>query len=229
MTWTVPKIWEGGTCVIIGGGPSLLRQFDIPTDVVHQVYAKKASPSLYSPYLKPLHDMHVIAVNVAYKLGDWIDAMFFGDDSTWYEEKDELLAWKGLRVTCCGDQIIQEHPRIKYLLRDPPKGWGISEKPNMVGWNGNSGASAINFAYHTGVKRIILLGFDMSLDKEQNQHWHKFYGHETNVVDKVFKKHLQGFPIIAEDLKRLGVEVINANPDSRITAFPRMNFKDIVL
>lgn len=229
MDWTVPKIWKDGTCVIIGGGSSLLRQFDIPADVVRQVYTKEAPPSIYSPYLKPLHSMHVIAVNVAYQMGNWIDAMFFGDDSTWYEQKEELLKWKGLRVHCVEEPKIRNHPRLKYLIRDGGVSLGLSKKPNMVGWNGNSGAAAINFAVHTGVKRIILLGFDMNLDAENNQHWHKYYAHELNAVDLTFRKHLMAFPDIARNLQDLGIECINANPDSAITDFPRMNFKDIKL
>jgi hypothetical protein len=229
MKWIVPNMWKDGTCVIIGGGSSLLKQFDIPKDVVHQVYAKKASPSTYSPYLEPLHGMHTIAVNVAYQMGSWIDVMFFGDDSTWHEQKVELLKWKGLRVHCCTDFRIQIHPRLKYLERDNKKYVGISNDPGKVVWNQSSGGAAINFAVHTGVKRIILLGFDMKLDEKQNQHWHKYYSHELNVVDNTFKKHLGAFPAIAKGLREAGIECINTNPDSAITEFPRMNFKDIKL
>lgn len=73
MNWIVPKIWEGGDVWIIGGGPSLTKQFDIPNDVVQRVLAGNAPPSVYSPYMSYLHDKHVIGINVAFLIGDWID------------------------------------------------------------------------------------------------------------------------------------------------------------
>jgi len=38
-----------------------------------------------------------------------------------------------------------------------------------------------------------------------------------------------GFPDIKRDADELGIEIINANPESAITVFPRMNFKEIIL
>ena len=99
----------------------------------------------------------------------------------------------------------------------------------MVSWNNNSGAATINLAVHMGAKRIILLGFDMKLDEEKNQHWHKFYSTKEKDIASTFRKHLSGFQEIKRDADLLGVEIINANPTSAITQFPRMNFKDIKL
>lgn len=230
MVWKIPRVWEGGTVIIIGGGPSIVKQFNIPEEVVKKVY-QGTSPSIYSEYLKPLHKHHVIAVNMAYKLGDWVDMMFFGDAGFWPKYKADLLNFKGLRVTCNPEleetsklKIIKRADRNPRLLKK-----GICTEPNTVCWNSNSGSAAINFAVHLGVKRIILLGFDMTLDGGSNQHWHKFYSGNVKTVEGTFKKHMTGFPDMAADLKKLGIEVINANPESKIEAFPKMNFKDIVL
>ena len=225
--WKVPKIWENDQCVIIGGGPSIIKQFDIPEELVKDVYNKKLSPVVYSPYLKQLHDQHVIAVNMAYLLGEWIDILFFGDDSFWNKEKENIFNFKALKVTCADS--CTDYRRIKYLKKDPKKFHGISNDPSMVSWNQNSGAAAINLAVHTGVKRIILLGFDMTLDNNQNQHWHKFYKGNKNTIAGTFRNHLKGFPAIAEDAKNLGVEILNANPDSKIQEFKKINFKEIKL
>ena len=225
--WTVPRIWEGGTAVIIGGGPSILKQFNVPEHVVQGVYSGKLSLSAYSPYLEPIHKMHIIAVNVAYKIGPWIDVMFFGDDSTWREEKAELIKFKGLRITCATD--LHKDMRLKFLKRNEKKRQGISTDPSLITWNGNSGSAAINLAVHFGVKRIILLGFDMQLNADKQEHWHKCYTTKLGTVDRLMQKFLQGFPAIKRDLDNLGIEVINANPDSKITCFTRINFKDIIL
>lgn len=227
MKWKVPRMWEGGTAIILGGGSSLLKQFDVPVEVIQDVYSGKAKPSAYSPYLEQIHKSHVIAVNVAYKIGSWIDVVFFGDSSTWHEDKAELVKFKGLRVTCANE--LTNDNRLKWLARDPRKKHGISTNPEMVAWNSNSGGACINFAVHLGVKRIILLGFDMKLDEGQNQHWHKFYKTSEKQLASTFRRHLTGFQEMKRDLDKLGIEVINANPDSAITVFPRMNFKDIKL
>lgn len=225
MDWKVPRVWEGGQCIIIGGGPSILEQFEIPPKVVKSVYFGKQSPLIYSPYLEPIHNEHVIAVNMAYQMGPWIDMMFFGDSKFWKLQKDGILNFAGLRITCAIEG--RKYQRLKYVRKNGSKPSGITEEPTMVSWNLNSGAAAINLAIHTGVKRIILLGFDMNLDKEQNQHWHKVYAGNKRTVQSVFRKQLIGFPAIAADAKRLGVEIINANPNSKINDFPKMNFKDI--
>lgn len=229
MYWSIPKIWEGSTAIIIGGGPSILKQFEVPLPLIQAVYSKQSPPNVYSPYLEPLHDKHVIAVNMAYKLGDWIDVLFFGDSKYWAANKQELVKFKGLRVTC--GLGIPPDKRLKMLRRanrNPTlANFGICTLDQYVCWNNNSGAAAINLAVHFGVKRIILLGFDMSLDEGNNQHWHKFYAGDKATVQTTFNSHLKGFPAIARDLKALGIECINANPESKIPDFVKMNYKDI--
>lgn len=227
MFWKVPKIWEGSTVIVIGGGPSILKQFDVPKDVVASVYEGRSQPDVYSPYLTPLHDKHVIAVNMSYKLGPWVDIMFFGDPSFWTRFNKELVLFKGLRVTCA--DTLQEDSRVKSVKRGRAgkNPFGISTDPSTVCWNNNSGASAINLAVLLGAKRIILLGFDMNLDAEKNQHWHKFYSGAPKTIGSTFRKHLAGFPAISVDLKALGIDCINANPLSAIGDFSKVNYKDI--
>lgn len=227
MSWTAPRMWEGGTAIIIGGGPSILKQFNIPPEIVKGVFSKKLFPSAYSSYLKAIHNQHIIAVNVAYRIGPWIDVMFFGDTSTWNEEKKNLTTFRGLKVSCAGG--LENEPSIKWMKREPRRKVGISTDPNFLAWNRNSGSAAINLAVHFGVKRIILLGFDMKLDTSKNQHWHKIYDSDPKSVDRTMAKHLAGFPQMKSDLDRLHIEVLNANPDSKIDAFRKLNFKDIRL
>lgn len=225
MLWKVPRMWEDGTCFILGGGPSLLKQFEVPEEIVKDVYLGKLTPSAYSPYLEPIHKQHVIAVNVAYKIGPWIDMMIFGDTSTWVEDKAGILGFRGLKITC--SDMKDRTSNLKYLGRDPKHKIGITTDPSLIGWNKNSGAAAINLAVHTGVKRIILLGFDMTLDQGQNQHWHKLYASPLNQTNSIFRKHLLGFPQIKKDLDVLGIEVINCSPNSAIECFQKANFKDV--
>jgi hypothetical protein len=238
MLWDVPAIWKDGECWIIGGGPSMPRQFDIPEEVIRDVMAWKKKPSAYSEYLKPIHDRHVIGVNNAYQIGTWIDAVFFGDCAWYLVHRTALANWQGMKVTCCirfAQRAAKEMEGIRYLTRDKGHSHGISTRKSCVAWNGNSGAAAISLAVHFGVKRIILLGFDMDLDMNGVSHWHGKHGPPSSNPPKIqrkrvppFPRHLRGFPEVAKDADELGVEILNASPDSKIEVFRKVTVKDVL-
>lgn len=228
MTWSVPKIWKDGTCWIIGGGPSIANQFQVPKKIVDKVSTSELPVSAYSTYMSLLHDKHVIGVNGAFLLGNWVDMCFFGDKSWYFRNAKALNDYKGLIIGCPEFLQVQgwQNLGIKYLQKANGKTYGISEDPTKVCWNMNSGSAAISLAYNTGCKRIILLGFDMDVNPQGKSHWHGLYEAKKT---QPFHKHLIGFDQIASDAKRLGVEIINASPTSKITQFPKINVKDIIL
>lgn len=232
MLWHVPRMWEDGKCYIIGGGASILRQFDVPTELAVSIQNNQIPLSHLSPYFAPIHGEHVIAINSAYKLGPWIDVMFFGD-SGWYEKNRlDLALFTGIKVTCAIRLIDSfSSVNIKCIERDKKKRHGISKEPGMVSWNAHSGGAAINLAVAFGVKTIYLLGFDMNSDNGKT-HWHGEYKKRLPTVapprqrGKVpstkppYIRHLRAYPDIAQDAKRMGVQIINTNSASAITVFP---------
>jgi hypothetical protein len=237
MIWSVPKMWEDGDVWILGGGPSVTKQFNIPDKVVQSVMEGTSPLSIYSPYMSALHDKHVIGINISFMIGDWIDMMFFGDEKFYTIYKEHLAMFPGLKVSCHVN--MKSVPWIKYLEKDGRKAQGISPKPNAVGWNNNSGAAAISVAANAGAKRIMLLGFDMCKDEKNRKHWHNVYASiETRQIIKArninrvaplpFERHLRGFPAIARDAKARGIEILNVSPDSKITVFPKVSVKDIL-
>jgi hypothetical protein len=231
MTWQVPHIWQGGDVWIIGGGPSIPKQFEVPEEVFQSVMKGNSPPSVYSPYMSYLHDKHVIGVNAAYLLGNWIDIVFFGDKSFFLAHEKRLKDFPGIKVSC--QEYINNNGWCKFVAKDPSHRVGISPNPKMVSWNNNSGAAAISLAVHTGAKRIILLGFDMTLDSGK-QHWHSLYPNSANNQDErrrintPFARHLLGFPAIAADADRMGVEILNANPNSAIACFKKVTVKELM-
>lgn len=229
MLWTVPKIWEGGDVWIIGGGPSITKEFNIPQEIVNRVVIEKQPLSLYSSYMESIHKKHVIGINVAYMIGEWVDIVFFGDGSFFDAHKERLYMFSNLKVSSVPK--TEKFSWIKTLNKDPSHPFGISTHPATVSWNKNSGASAISVAVHTGAKRIFLLGFDMKL-VDNKQHFHSVYngnGEPKNKVKLPFQRHLQGFSTIATDAERMGVEIINVNPDSAITNFRKVNLQEALL
>lgn len=233
MSWSVPNMWEGGECWIIAGGPSWLYEFEIPEDIIKTVMAKSKWPSEYSPYLKAIHDKHIIGVNNAYQIGNWIDVLFFGDCSWYNVHRSALIDFPGLKLTCCNrfeSKAYDKTNRIKYLQRDKTHKRGISNDKSKVSWNNNSGAASISVAAHLGVKKIILLGFDMTMDKNSKySHFHGSHRKPSDIIKSPpFQRHLKGFPAIAEDAKNMGIEIINASPKSEIDLFPRMSIKELL-
>lgn len=247
--WVPPKMWEGQDCWIIGGGPSILRQFEVPPEVAERFKRREIPLNELSQYLFPLRDRNTIGINNAYLIADWIKIVFFGDCSWYVPHKHALSEWPGLKVTCCprfAKLKKAESVGIKYMRKDrqrKPK--GISTAPGYVAWNNNSGAAALSLAVQLGVKRIILLGFDMCIDTEDkyHTHWHGYHVelHSARVVGAPHKKrptgpsknprymqHLKGFPAIARDAKELGVEILNASPESEIKDFRKITVKELL-
>ncbi len=209
--WEVPRLWPDGECIILGGGPSL-EEVD----------------------LSLLEGKRVIAVNNAYELGAW-DAMLFGDCS-WpgltgvdkRPHKDMLLQWAGLKVHCC--QGGEKLPGVKTMPRaNPPKGssGSICRNPRKLAWNLSSGACAINLAVHFGVKRIVLLGFDMQA-VESKHNWHMDHPHSDRAKFDPYERFRKPFPDIARDLTELGVKCLNATPGSALTLFPVVSLEEVV-
>jgi len=232
--WQVPRMWDGGECWILGGGPSWLGQFKVPSKIKSRVLSKELPASACSPYLEVLHDRHVIAINNAYQVGEWIDFVFFGDCSWYLAHRKRLAEWPGLKVTCCNrfeSKKKEDSEGIKYLSkykkarRGRDRKYGISDNPRYVCWNHNSGAAAISLAALLGVKRIILLGFDMNAGTDVS-HWHGSHSKGKVIPkdkrQKTYDRHLRGFPAIAEDAKKLGIEILNASPISTIPDFPKV-------
>lgn len=230
MSWTVPNMWDGGECWIIAGGPSWLYEFNIPKETIKAVMAKTKQPSEFSSYLKAIHNKHIIGVNNAYQIGNWIDILFFGDCSWYNVHRLALIDFPGIKITSCPNRTFDKKERIKKLDRDKFHKKGISSDKSKVSWNSNSGAASISVAAHLGVKRIILLGFDMAIDNHSKySHFHGSHRKpEQGIKSPPFKRHLMGFPAIKEDAKNMGIEIINASPKSTIPEFPRVSVNELL-
>jgi len=224
--WRVPRMWEDGECWIIGGGPSMPRMFGVPEDIMAKVMLKELPLSAFSPYLSPIHEKHIIAVNAAFKLGRWIDVMFFGDGAYYWANKDALMEFPNLKVTCNAN--LYKRPGVyyvKYVPRDGNHALGLTRNTSMISWNKHSGGAAISLANRLGARRIFLLGFDMMLSPTQRQHWHTEY----SAVKKPrrnpqlpFPKHLESFTPIANNARAMGIEIYNVNRDewTAVKQFP---------
>lgn len=238
-TWQVPKIWENGEVWVLGGGPSLINCFDIPADVVKSVRMRKAGLDTYSPYLAAIHSKHVIGINVAYQFGNWVDICFFGDKGFFLLNRGGLSSFRKLVVTCHAKVGEKNLNWIKYLPQEIKKTapiglqkYGISTRPDMVSWNENSGAAALSIAAWAGAKRIILVGFDMTLDEtNKEQHFHNNYREVNKTLTEKqlpFEIHLKPWEIIKRDLDNMGIEILNTSLNSAIKEIPKVHIKELL-
>lgn len=200
--WRVPRIWEGGDCYILGGGPSL-RAVDV----------------------NRLRGHRVIAINNAFKLGDWIEVCLFRDAPWWRRYGSQVLEWPGLRVT-----IGREYlgiPGLKVLQHEG--GLGITLDPCKLRWNVSTGGAALNLAVHLGVKRIVLLGYDMQKGATGENNWHEENRpHTKEARFDPYPRFLQAFPSIKADLERLGIKCLNATDGGCLETFPRVSLEDLL-
>jgi hypothetical protein len=86
---------------------------------------------------------------------------------------------------------------------------------------GSSGYAALNAAVLMGATRIVLVGFDYKRTGGR-KNWHGAYTWPQN---ENFASWARAFdPLVALFAER-GIEVVNASPDSAMTAFPRMTLE----
>jgi hypothetical protein len=193
MSW-LPD-WRGETAVVIASGPS----------------AKEAN-------FEALGGYRVIAVNESWKLYPNADALY-ACDRAWWDLHRGCPDFTGLKIT--EDTRAARTYGLQRVEIDRAAHAMLVEKPGHIGNGGNSGFQAVNIAVQTGVKRIILIGFDY-----QGEHWHGDHPRPLNnpTSDKLatWAKRLDA---VAPELARLGVEVLNASPASALTAFQKIEME----
>ena len=205
--WKPGPFWEGQEVFIIGGGTSL-RNFDWSL----------------------LLNERTIGCNQAFRLGEAVcDICVFCDRKFIFEEKDkprkgfydELAKFRNPVVTNDNQLRFRPEPWLKWMLRRPK---GLHH--DALGFNANTGATAINLALILGAKTVYLLGFDMFLDEKGNPNWH------DNLIDnpcsEVYERFLASFGHVSRELpvKFPGRQIFNVTKKSNLNIFPKLDFDE---
>lgn len=95
----------------------------------------------------------------------------------------------------------------------------------ILHFNANSGAQAINLAYLLGATRIVLIGYDMGKTGGRN-HW--FGDHPKGFAHGKYEDYVRHFDRLAADLEHEGVEVINCTRQTRLTQFRRAEIESVL-
>ena len=197
----IERAWEGQTVVCIGGGPS------VTPSAVDSIRGRA----------------RVIAINNAYILAPWAEMCYFADTRwwEWHQNQPVFKSFAGHKVTIENTGLLIKDEAV-FMLHNL-NNEQLSESPNGIHTGSNGGYQAVNIAVLSGAKRIILLGYDMRFPGGKS-HWHG--GHPVKNPADHYTMYAGKFATMLPQLKRLGVEVINATPGSAIKCFPFMDLNE---
>lgn len=188
--------WSGETCVLVASGPSA-STID----------------------LEPARGItRFIAINNSWKLAPWADVLYACDVGWWRTHKGTWPEFKGMRVT--QDELARQEFGIHRVICERHHENLVLDRLGQVGWGGNSGFHCINLALQWGVKKIILVGYDMHL--RGGMHWHG--NHEpglNNPTDANVARWRKTIDANAQTIKNLGVSVFNVSPVSALVSYPK--------
>lgn len=101
-------------------------------------------------------------------------------------------------------------------------GFKISENPAEAYAGGTSGFVALNIAVLKRATKIFLFGFDY-LTPDTRQHWNEdHYKEKRHQASSNWNHWAHSYRMIAPTLKEMGIDVINASPDSAINCFEKV-------
>ncbi|MGM5087539.1 hypothetical protein E0H64_17730 [Rhizobium leguminosarum bv. viciae] len=195
--WTAPRCWVGETVFVLASGPSV-KSLDLSLLTGRRVIAVKSSWLTYPA----------------------ADVLFFADGRWWQDPALRPKAFEGLIVSSAKE--ISD-PRVKLVHKIEPG--DLSERPDTVALRRTSTTGAINLAVHFGASRIVLLGVDAKVANGGARHAHGRpwpWPLKAGCFDEQAAEYRQ----IAPSAARLGVEIVNANPDSAIDVWPRRPFSE---
>lgn len=208
----VPRLWDGETCVILGGGSSLTQaDADYVRGKAHVIAIKEAGCSRI-PGFPPV--------------APWADVLYAADEKYWrfVQGAPEFAGLKYSIQQDAAERPEKQRPVTEWaapydgleVLRDTGVA-GLELDPSGLKTGNNSGYQAINLAVHLGVSKIVLLGYDMWAGPDGRQNW--FGDHPTHLKSQ-FALFLHRFETLSRPLAMLGIQVINASRFTMLKAFP---------
>ncbi len=198
----VERLWPGATVVCIGSGPSLTQaQVD---------YCRGKA--------------RAIVINTTWEKAQWADVLYVSD-SDWWNQYDGLSRFEGLKYS--QDDCVLAYPTVRHIVSVDKS--GLSFNRATIHQGGNGGYQAVNLAVHFGVKRIILLGYDMKDGPEGQKHHHADHpGEMNNPNPGNYARWIAAFETLPPDLEKADVEVINCTPGSALECFPMAKLEDVL-
>lgn len=198
--------WTGQTCVIVASGPS----------------AKSVDLSFAKNKAK------FIVINTSWELAPWADVLYACDVGWWREHNGKNSNWRnfvGMKVT--QDELARQEFDIHRVICERHHENLVLDRPGQVGWGGNSGFHCINLSLQWGVKKIILVGYDMQLDN--GSHWHGDHKGLNNPTKPNVDRWRKTIDANAQTIQDLGVRVFNCSPVSALKRYPKTTIEEALV
>jgi hypothetical protein len=193
-------MWQGETIFLVGGGPSVAGQ-----------------------NIELLRGRKVIAVNSSFVTVPFADVLFFGDGRWWNLNRGAVLRdFKGEIVTVASESMGDKEAASRLCLLKKSLEW--SDDPQTAFVRRTSVTGAINFGYHRGARKFVLLGIDGGPINGKTHH-HDPHPWAQPVNWPV--EQLKDFTAMADALKTRGVEIVNASPGSAVKLWPIVDLDQI--
>lgn len=210
LAWTWPD-WAGQAAVIVGTGPSATAE--------------------------PLEQMRglcrFVVIKSSWELAPWADVLY-GIDLGWWIANQGVAQFKGLKVspspTVCkafkGVRQVKLRPRAHILIDQYDEHGLLILGCGLRSGGGHSGFQAINLAVQFGAKRIVLVGFDMTL--AHGAHWHQEGRGVARADAGRIATWREEMDACAPLFESLGVTVINAAMESALTQYQKLPLTEAI-
>lgn len=170
-------------------------------------------PSLSETVATQCQAHEVVAVNDAHRRCPWAFALYAADFA-WWRAHDGVSSFAGRKLTCVCD--VNSALDLAQL-----EAWGIESLSLDHGQSSLYGA--ISFAIQCGYSRIVLVGADL----RETTPRHFFGNHPPGLRNTGDYGDLrQNLEALASRLPA-GTSVLNATPDSALSAFPFIRLEDL--
>ena len=203
--------WGGQTIAIVASGPS----------------AKKSN-------IKALEGKaRVLAINESYNLCPWADALY-ACDPAWWKLRQGVREFHGLKIGCLpwpnpipvDFDPFKMYPDVQPIIVERYRNDLLLNEQGRVGSGGNSGFQALNLAVQFGVRKILLVGYDMRVDL--GEHWHK--RHPYPLSNPHPNDNLPRWRAAVDGavgvIREAGVNVFNCSQVSLLRSYPKMGIEE---
>lgn len=163
-------------------------------------------------------------VNTTYQAAPWAD-LLYACDETWWQHHYPKLATVFSGELWTISEAARERHGLRWIFGQ--EGSGLSPDPTYIHTGMNSGYQALGLAALFGARRIVLLGYDFTVGPGGRRHWHGDHPRPLgNAPPSRYPAWANAMNVLATDLKRSGVEVINASRRTALRCFPRRDLTE---